>query len=269
MYSANQIVVSGHAVSAFGPAGDEEYIFESNVANGQNQRTILLATAEAEAKFAVTADLTMEKLALDRSSGAVCFDSIDCVAWGPFAAGSLPSPAGTNAAPIPNGTSLTRSIAPGCQTLLEPSDDSNDSATDFSAAAPSPRSNATAPTEIACTGPGPGPDTEVEGARLTAKGKQKSSKRKPAVVAKAKLGEDGKVKVLARAKVGKRTYKLKKSASLEAGASKKIKLRAKGKAKRRIGKALRKGGKIKVKLAGTFTDESGNKTIERASTKLK
>lgn len=215
----------------------------------------------------MTADLSIEKLALAPSSGAVCFDAIDCVAWGPFAGGPLPSPTGANAPTIPNGMSLTRSIAPGCETLLESSDDGNDSATDFLAAAPSPRSNTTAPTETACTGPGP--DTTVDGARLTAKGKQKTSKRKPRVVAKAKLGEDGKVKVLAKAKVGKKTYKLKKSASLAADKTRKIKLKAKGKAKRKIGKALKQGRTVNVKLTATFADEAGNETIERAKTKLK
>lgn len=269
MYSPNQTVVSGHTVTAFGPAGDEEYVFEENVANGQSQRTILIATAEAEAKFGVTADLAMEKLALDRSSGAACFDAIDCVAWGPFAGGALLSPTGTNAAAIPNGMSLARSIAPGCETLLESSDDSNDSATDFFGAVPSPRSNATAPTETECTGPGPGPDTTVDGARLTAKAKQRTSRRKPAVVAKAKLGEEGRVKVVAKAKVGKRTYTLKKSASLQAADAKKIKLKSKGKPKRKLGGALKQGRKVKVKLSATFTDEAGNKSTERTKTKLK
>ena len=149
MFAPGQNLVGGHAVTAYGPGGDEVYTFDGNVASGQNQRTILLASPEAEAEFGVSADLAIDKHALEVSGGAVCFDSIDCVSWGNFA-DPLPSPVGMNAGPIPDGMSLERSISPGCETLLEAGDDTNDSATDFFAATPSPRSNATAPTEKSC-----------------------------------------------------------------------------------------------------------------------
>ncbi len=94
---------------------------------------------------------------IDPAGGAVCFSSnqfgnIDCASWGSFMnLGSLPgasdpeSPGG-----IPNGQSIQRSLAPGCATLLEAGDDTNNSAGDFAPGAPNPRSNATAPTEVPC-----------------------------------------------------------------------------------------------------------------------
>jgi hypothetical protein len=47
---------------------------------------------------------------------------------------------------------LRRSIANGCPTLLDPppTDDSDDSATDFAEVEPNPRDNAAAPTETPC-----------------------------------------------------------------------------------------------------------------------
>lgn len=57
---------------------------------------------------------------------------------------------------------LRRTISPGCPTLLEPTDDSDDSAADFSPASPLPRPNSVAPGETRCTraeevAPGSGP----------------------------------------------------------------------------------------------------------------
>lgn len=260
MYSAGHNFVAGHTVTASGPGGGEDYTFGSSVPNGQSQRTILLATKEAEAAFGVKADLLIEKLVLDRSSGSVCFDAIDCVAWG-AGAGALPSPAGTNAAAIPDGMSLTRRIEPGCKTLLENADDTNGSAADFRAATPTPRANATPPKEVEC-------DTEVSGASLQAKSQQKGSATRPKIAVKAGLGEAGEVKVVAKAEAGRKTYKLSETASLDSGETKKIKLVAAGKAKRKIGAALERG-KVKVSLVGKFSDEAGNKTTEKTKTKLK
>jgi hypothetical protein len=49
---------------------------------------------------------------------------------------------------------LRRTISAGCATLLEPTDDRDNSATDFSPVFPSPRPNSIAPTERACTSTG-------------------------------------------------------------------------------------------------------------------
>ena len=66
---------------------------------------------------------------------------------------------------MPNGSSITRSIAPGCATLLEASDDTDDSATDFAVTSDkTPRPNSVTPTEKACGGGGGGggPDTDID-----------------------------------------------------------------------------------------------------------
>jgi hypothetical protein len=47
---------------------------------------------------------------------------------------------------------LRRTIAPGCATLLEPTDDHDNSAADFSPVFPAPRPNSVAPSEHRCLG---------------------------------------------------------------------------------------------------------------------
>jgi hypothetical protein len=160
MYASGQNHVGGHVLRAYNESGTVvgASIFPADVANGANQSTILLATPQAEAEFGFTGDKSLsppgEILA---AGGAVCWEEIDCVSWGDFS-GKLPSPAGTNVAPlgIPDGMALRRTIARGCPTALDPQDDSNDSAADFSPAAPQPRPNSLAPSEQLCGTPGSG-----------------------------------------------------------------------------------------------------------------
>jgi hypothetical protein len=152
MWSAGQNIVSGHTVRVFGPTGApiSTTSFTGNVPNGGNQATILIATTAAEAQFGVGGDVKLAALGLEPSGGAICWEEgLDCVSWGNFT-GNLPSAAGTPAAAIPDGSALRRSIAPGCSTLLESVDDTNNSSVDFAAASPAPRNNATPPTEMEC-----------------------------------------------------------------------------------------------------------------------
>jgi hypothetical protein len=130
----------------------------ADVVGGQTQRTALIASDEAETDFGVTADTELQTVGglMNPAGGAVCFKStsfgtIDCVAWGAIT--GAPASAGTPAGAITDGSSLERSIAPGCPTLLESGDDTNSSVADFSLATPTPRPNASAPTETACTVP--------------------------------------------------------------------------------------------------------------------
>jgi hypothetical protein len=159
-YAAGQEFVNTHEVSFYSAAGAQldTAKFTGNVGNGSNQMTILVATPAAEAEFGVTADLAMAPNLLSPAGGAVCWEAFDCVSWGSFA-GSLKSPAGSPAAPggIPDGQALRRTIAPGCASLLEASDDRNNSAVDFEVVFPSPRPNSVAPTEKACSTTGGGP----------------------------------------------------------------------------------------------------------------
>jgi hypothetical protein len=167
MYAAGQNFVQGHSVHFYSPAGTNSptATFDINVPNGENQSTILIATSDAESEFGVEADkeVVLGPNDLNPVGGAVCFENIDCVSWGSFS-GEPMSPTGTPAPAFSAGSSLERSIAPSCPTLLEAGDDTNNSATDFGLAAPSPRNNAAPPTETAC-GPGTGavgPDTKLD-----------------------------------------------------------------------------------------------------------
>lgn len=179
MYSGGQDLVAGHVLRAYDAAGKVTgtSTFPADVANGASQSTLLLATTQAAEQFGVAADAQLApESKLSPAGGAVCWETLDCVSWGNFA-GTLPSPAGSPAAPagIPDGMALRRSIARSCPTFLDSADDSNDSAADFEATAPLPRPNPVAPTEIRCasggSGPGGGPTGESSPPQTTLKGK--------------------------------------------------------------------------------------------------
>jgi hypothetical protein len=154
MYHDGQNLVRNHALTVFAADGSvaASTFFAHNVHNGANQATILIGAANSV--LGVTPDLVDADLtAIDPQGGAACFaGAIDCVSWGTFS-GSVP--AGSPAPAIPDGDALRRTIEPHCSTLLEPGDDTDDSATDFAAAAPNPRSNPMTPTEQPC------PDTII------------------------------------------------------------------------------------------------------------
>jgi hypothetical protein len=125
------------------------------VPNGQSQRTVLIGdTGVAGAD--ITNTTLGDALSAVATGGAVCFadgQPPDCVSWGNFTgAGLQPGATGTPVAPagIPAGQTISRKLSAGCATLLEPSDDTDNSVVDFSLGAPTPRSNATPPTEKAC-----------------------------------------------------------------------------------------------------------------------
>ncbi len=165
MWAAAQNFVKGHHIVAYGPTGNviDEFAFAGDVASGANQATILVADSSYGSVFTgkLVPDASDSNLNLLPAGGAVCWTEgspPDCVAWGnftgplpthipPFTVGSPVSPSGVTV-----GKALRRSIANGCSTLLDPppTDDSDDSATDFSEVEPTPRNNATAPSEKAC-----------------------------------------------------------------------------------------------------------------------
>jgi hypothetical protein len=158
MWHSGQNLVGGHTLFTFGPGGAlaEEDSLASDVPGDANQSTILIATPEAGEQFGIAADEALPpSYPLNPAGGAVCWQEIDCASWGSFA-GSLPSATGTPAAAIPDGMALRRTIAPGCPTLLEPTDDRDNSAVDFSVASPEPRPNSTPPPERPCASSGGG-----------------------------------------------------------------------------------------------------------------
>lgn len=179
MYAAGQGLVQGKELRYYDGTGAQtaSFAFPSNVANGGNQRTILVGDDLVAGDF-TDSSLSNGTSHLPPAAGAVCFADppatlIDCVAWGAFTGSATPLPVGSPASPsgFADSTALVRSIAPGCPTLLEPFDDTNDSATDFSVTdSPTPRNNSAAPTETGC-------DDDPPQTRITKKPKRKSSKR--------------------------------------------------------------------------------------------
>jgi hypothetical protein len=156
MWAAGQNFVESHVLKTYSASGvlNSTNTFASDVPNGANQSTILLATPAAETEFGVKADTALAAGKLDPAGGAVCWENLDCVSWGSFGgfSGAIPSPTGSPAVAIPAGMALRRTITPGCPTLLEPTDDHDNSAADFATVFPAPRPNSVAPTEHRCPG---------------------------------------------------------------------------------------------------------------------
>jgi hypothetical protein len=171
MYSSGQNLVNTHAVTFYTATGSllATFTLTSNVPNGDNQRTILIGDTLTAGTPDFTYPALGDAILTYGPGGAACWDTIDCVSWGNFTGNaSLPSSAGTPAPAIPLANALRRKITPGCDTLLEAGDDTGVSSTDFSlitsSPLPAPRSNATTPTETACTGGGGDnnpPDTQI------------------------------------------------------------------------------------------------------------
>jgi MYXO-CTERM domain-containing protein len=142
MYADGQNNLTGHSVKVY----DEydtliaTYPITTNPVFATNQSYVLLATAEAEALFNITADVTMTADLLP-SGGKACYDAIDCVAWGSYSVTDA-----TVGTPFPGGLRMGLSIRrkldiAGSPSLLEAGDDTNDSANDFFLSVPSPVTN--------------------------------------------------------------------------------------------------------------------------------
>ncbi|HEX2359509.1 MAG TPA: hypothetical protein VHH72_06805 [Solirubrobacterales bacterium] len=137
------VVYSALGLSQIFPLGGE-------LASADSQRSILIADTAVG-----PADFTYPALggAMSPGGGAVCLPEAtppDCVSWGTFS-GSLPFPgAGSPAPAIPDGRSLTRTIARGCALGLDQADDSDVSAADFALTTPSPRPSSAPPSERSC-----------------------------------------------------------------------------------------------------------------------
>jgi len=148
-WAMSQNSVDGHSVTIFDAEGQilATFMFDDNVAHGENQMTILVATPEAETLFSITADFPMTS-ALSRYGGKACWGGAtppDCVAWGNYT-GSATGVGNPIAAPagIPPGQALRRRLdVAGSPTLLEAADDTDDSENDFTVVtALAPRNNA-------------------------------------------------------------------------------------------------------------------------------
>ena len=172
MYAAGETFLTNHSMTVYNSSGTLVHSskFTSGVTNGQNQATVLIGDSGVQTKFGVAPDLLDPGLAILAAGGAACWNAgglpADCVAWGNFngdsaletatgtSVGSPASPSG-----ITTGKAIRRTIEPGCPTLLEESDDSDDGATDFSEVTPAPRNNASPLTEKSCAG---APNTVID-----------------------------------------------------------------------------------------------------------
>ena len=268
MYASGQNFVSSHYLVTYaGAAPFTTYQFLTGVANGQNQRTILVS--DSATPMGITADFVVP--------GDNLFPGPD---------GSVGNPVLFLSGGLTPGTSIERSIAPGCPTLLEGSDDTNDSATDFAVATPSPRNNATAPTETACNGGGGGGgggDGDGDGLDSSkTKGKQSVDNLKIKLTAdqdstldlggKAKVAQRGLASTAAKKKF---TLKKKTGIGLQAGVKKVIGLKFKKNSKKvkqikkllKNSKKARKNSKVVVNL--TLTTAAGVASDSKLKIKLK
>src|SRR5688572_317426 len=103
-YANGQANVAGHSVSFYDDAGvllAGPYPLTADVANGDNQRSILLGGPGVNPAPDFPYDIGAATQTYG-TGGAACFDNIDCVSWGSFSnASPLPSPPGPNAPAIP------------------------------------------------------------------------------------------------------------------------------------------------------------------------
>ena len=148
-YASDQTFLAGRRIAVFDAAGAEggSFEFTRNLSNGAEGAYALVATPEAEATLGVTADLHMDPV-IDLSGGRICFLDdmlpIDCVSWGSYSGESSGTGTPFNA---PAGLELDRSIDRVVDRGTDPerldrADDTDDSATDFLFATPSPSNNA-------------------------------------------------------------------------------------------------------------------------------
>jgi hypothetical protein len=168
MPAAGENLVAGQHIVTYSNSGIplSDVTLPANVANSQSQAMILIA--DSPTVNGVTADFSNSMLNVASGGGAVCYGTFDCVGYGMIGPIATSSPYGTPAVQgtgLSPGQTLTRSIAGGCPTLFELSDDTNNSAADFSLSSPNPRNNSSPITEKACApgvGVGGDPNTKIK-----------------------------------------------------------------------------------------------------------
>jgi hypothetical protein len=161
-YASGQNQVMGQSIEVFNATGGflRQFAFSSNVNKDADQVTFLFATARAQTLFGVVPDVAMDDAVIDPAGGMVCYTgSEDCVSWGSFSSvdprpGNPYSPAG-----LPLGLSAQRNL--GANGILDPSDDTNDSAADFGPASPTPQNNAGATRTTPGYGSTPAPSSTI------------------------------------------------------------------------------------------------------------
>jgi hypothetical protein len=165
MYAAGENLVQLGNLKVFDSAGVLQSTLTptKQVASGANQSMVLIADTDYAGQFpgGPAPDFSSDDLNLVGSGGAVCWPQTeppfdDCASWGNFTGQAmLPSMDTAPAPAIPDGIAIRRSIAPGCSTLLESGDDTDNSSADFALVPPAPRDNASPVTEAPCSGGAP------------------------------------------------------------------------------------------------------------------
>ncbi len=167
MYAAGQNHVAGHTLNVWSHTDPTptSTTFSADVANGQNQATILIG----DTSISASSDATNMALSTIQTSGGglICWENIDCISVGTGpAAGVVPPSAVGAPAPFPfTGEAIGRTIARDCPTSLDAADDTDSGAADFSKVTPNPRNNAAPVTEKACApgvGVGGKPNTKIK-----------------------------------------------------------------------------------------------------------
>lgn len=146
MYSANQANLLGHKVIVYDATGAfvDDFTFGATPANPKPTQTrIFIATTQAQALFNLTPDLVMDADLL-AAGGKVCFEAIDCVAWGNYSGSATDvGPAFGAPNPFPSARAIKRRLdISGDANTLDVGDDTNNSASDFVLAMPAPRNSA-------------------------------------------------------------------------------------------------------------------------------
>jgi hypothetical protein len=144
MYSAGQNFVGNKVLHVYNAAGAEiaasTLTLAGSVGNGNDQANILIGTSGVMAAFGVAPDFTLPAN-LAQAGGAVCFDVVDCFAWGNFT-GTLGDTTTMPFAALDGVKAARRTITGGTSaTLLDAADDTNKSVTDFTAVTPAPKNN--------------------------------------------------------------------------------------------------------------------------------
>ena len=131
MEASGQNLVSGHTIDFYNAGGTitGTFTFPSNVGNAANGSSILIGTTAFASASSVAPDFTMSSDIM-APDGRVCFQTIDCVAYGNYTGSN--SGYGTPAAalPITGNSSLKRGT------------NTNNNINDFTLGAPAPRNNA-------------------------------------------------------------------------------------------------------------------------------
>jgi hypothetical protein len=176
-FEAGQDDLTTHSVTVFNASGSavQTNTFGSpdGISGALNQDAVLIGTSNVAGTFGITVDLDMPAPAISATGGKVCWDMIDCVAWGNYSGSA--TGVGSPAVPggIPSGKAIRRDLAiSGGATTLEATDDTDNSAADFDVVDPHPRnslgqSGSTTTTHIGATTTTGPTTTTVFGATTT------------------------------------------------------------------------------------------------------